>query len=293
MKMLRFGLATALLLAIPSFAQAQHATGSFRAAPVVAMAAPAPRTAGSASARTHSSARTSTARVAKAGAGSGNFVGSNGGGLVFGGDPLSVQQLLNPFPGFGFDFEHPNGINRNANIKALIDPATQVQIAEAERRRRHKGPPSGGFIFLAGGGAYALPVDAGAGIDPDDPQTAQDSGSNQTGQTQGPSQDATQQGSQDAQRPIIIVEQQADREQAEGDARLAEEQSASLPDEGEFTLILRSGQEIEAVAFTRVNDRIVYITLNGGRRTVAVREVDIDATVRLNQERGTPLQMAL
>jgi len=56
---------------------------------------------------------------------------------------------------------------------------------------------------------------------------------------------------------------------------------------------LRSGQEIEAVAFTRVNDRIVYITLNGGRRTVAVREVDIDATVRLNQERGTPLQMPL
>lgn len=289
MKMLRFGLATASLLAIPSFAQAQHATGSFRAAPV--MAAPAARTAGSASARTHSNARSSTAHAAKAGAGSGNFVGSNGGGLVFGGDPLSTQQQLNPFPGFGFDFEHLNGINRDANIKARIDPATQIQIAEAERRRRHREPPSGGFIFLTGGGAYVLPVDAG-GVNPDDPQTAQDSGSNQTGQAQDASQNAGQQGSQDGQRPIIIV-QQPDRGQTEGDARLAEEQSANLPDEGEFTLILRSGQEIEAVAFTRMNDRIVYITLNGGRRTVAVREVDIDATVRLNQERGTPLQMPL
>jgi hypothetical protein len=56
---------------------------------------------------------------------------------------------------------------------------------------------------------------------------------------------------------------------------------------------LRSGQEIEAVAFTRVGDRIVYITTGGGRRTVAVREVDVDATVRLNQERGTPLQIPL
>ena len=71
------------------------------------------------------------------------------------------------------------------------------------------------------------------------------------------------------------------------------EQSESLPDEGEFTLILRSGQEIEAVAFTRVDDRIVYITLGGGRRTVTLRELDVDATVRLNQERGTPLQIPL
>jgi hypothetical protein len=75
--------------------------------------------------------------------------------------------------------------------------------------------------------------------------------------------------------------------------RIALEQSESLPDEGEFTLILRSGQEIEAVAFTRVDDRIVYITLGGGRRTVALRELDVDATVRLNQERGTPLQIPL
>jgi hypothetical protein len=221
-------------------------------------------------------------------------VGSNGVGPVFAGDPLSVQQLLNPFPSFGFDFEHLTAINRDANIKALIDPATQAEIALAERRMRHRHPPSGGFIFLEGGGAYALPLEAGGGVNPDDTQTAQDSESNQgQGQAQGASQDAAQQASQESQRPIIIV-QQAGQGQSESDeARLAEERSASLPDEGEFTLILRSGQEIEAVAFTRVNDRIVYITINGGRRTVAVREVDIDATVRLNQEHGTPLQIPL
>jgi hypothetical protein len=84
------------------------------------------------------------------------------------------------------------------------------------------------------------------------------------------------------------------KEQLEANnARLAQEQSESLPDEGEFTLILRNGQEIEAVAFTRVDDRIVYITTGGGRHTVAVGELDVDATVRLNQERGTPLQIPL
>ena len=83
------------------------------------------------------------------------------------------------------------------------------------------------------------------------------------------------------------------QEELEANAHLAEEQSKSLPDEGEFTLILRSGQEIEAVAFTRVEDRIVYITVGGGRRSVPVRDVDVDATMQLNQERGTPLQISL
>ena len=203
-----------------------------------------------------------------------DLVGSNG---------LSVQQILNPFPSYGFDFEHLAAIHKDDDIKAFIDPATQAKLALAERRRRRRPKTGNGFIFLDGGGAYVLPVDPGTDVNPDaDAQAAQEQGQDQgQGQNQGAPQERAQQGSQQP-------------EHAESnDARLAEEQSQSLPDEGEFTLILRSGQEIEAVAFTRVNDRIVYITTGGGRRTVALREVDVDATVRLNQERGTPLQIPL
>ena len=270
----RFGLASAVLLVIPTFTQAQRAMGNFRSAPSAPASAPV---AHSTAVRAHTGNRINGARAVRAGSPAGmnapaDLVGSNG---------LSVQQILNPFPSYGFDFEHLAAIHKDDDIKALIDPATQAKLALAERRMRRRPKTASGFIFLDGGGAYVLPVDPGADVNPDaDAQAAQDQGQDQ-GQNQGAPQERAQQGSQ---RP----------EQAEpNDARLAQEQSESLPDEGEFTLILRSGQEIEAVAFTRVNDRIVYITTGGGRRTVALREVDVDATVRLNQERGTPLQIPL
>ena len=126
-----------------------------------------------------------------------------------------------------------------------------------------------------------LPAEPGTDLNPDvDAQTAQDQGQDQG---QGAREERAQQASK----------QQEQLELEANNARLAQEQSESLPDEGQFTLILRSGQEIEAVAFTRVDDRIVYITTGGGRHTVAVHELDVDATVRLNQERGTPLQIPL
>jgi hypothetical protein len=270
----RFGLASAVLLVIPTFTQAQRAMGNFRSAPSAPASAPV---AHSTAVRAHTGNRINGARAVRAGSPAGmnapaDLVGSNG---------LSVQQILNPFPSYGFDFEHLAAIHKDDDIKALIDPATQAKLALAERRMRRRPKTASGFIFLDGGGAYVLPVDPGADVNPDaDAQAAQDQGQDQ-GQNQGAPQERAQQGSQ---RP----------EQAEpNDARLAQEQSESLPDEGEFTLILRSGQEIETVAFTRVDDSIVYITTGGGRRTLAIRELDVDATVRLNQERGTPLQIPL
>ena len=270
----RFGLARAVLLVIPTFTQAQRAMGNFRSAPSAPASAPV---AHSTAVRAYTGNRVNSARAVRTGSPAGmnapaDLVGSNG---------LSVQQILNPFPSYGFDFEHLAAIHKDDDIKALIDPATQAKLALAERRMRRRPKTASGFIFLDGGGAYALPVDPGADVNPDaDAQAAQDQGQDQ-GQNQGAPQERAQQGSQ---RP----------EQAESnDARLAQEQSESLPDEGEFTLILRSGQEIETVAFTRVDDSIVYITTGGGRRTLAIRELDVDATVRLNQERGTPLQIPL
>jgi hypothetical protein len=73
----------------------------------------------------------------------------------------------------------------------------------------------------------------------------------------------------------------------------ASEEAAYLPDEGQFTLVLNDGRWIEAVAFTHSNDTIVYITTAGSRYTIAANELDSDSTLRVNQERGTPLQSPL
>jgi len=73
----------------------------------------------------------------------------------------------------------------------------------------------------------------------------------------------------------------------------APDDSASLPDIGQFTLVLQNGAQLQAVAFTRMNDRIVYITADGSRRTIAIADLNPDATVQVNEERGTPLQFPL
>ena len=277
----RFGLATAVLLVLPTFSQAQHAAGSFRAAPSASTSAPAVH---NTAVRAHSGNRAGTGHAVKPGSAarsadssrSGNNFASFGAGI----DPLATQQVLGPLSSFGLDFAQAIAI-RDEQLKAFIDPATQQRLALAERRARRKPKNTNGFIFLDGGAAYALPVEPGADLNPDaDARPAQD-------QAQDQEQGARQERAQQASQQQELMELEAKK------ARFAQEQSESLPDEGEFTLILRSGQEIEAVAFTRVGDRIVYITTNGGRRTVAVREVDVDATVRLNQERGTPLQIPL
>jgi hypothetical protein len=186
----------------------------------------------------------------------------SGDSLGFIGDPLSVQDLLNPFPGFGFDFEHLAAINQDLGIKALIDPATQARLAIAERLLGST-RFSPGFFLLDGGGSYVVPI-----------------GTDQQPQ---------------AQQPIIIVQQPAPQQVAEQPPSQPEpaEARAPLPDEGEFTLVLRSGKQLQAAAFTRMSDRIVYITPDGGRRTVAVGDIDPHATERVNQERGVPLQLAL
>jgi hypothetical protein len=182
--------------------------------------------------------------------------------LGFGGNSLSVQDLLNPFPGFGFNFEHLSALNQDLAIKALIDPATQARLAVAQRLLRTT-RFSPGFFLLDGGGSYVVPV-----------------GADQQPQ---------------AQQPIIIVQQPASQQatvQPPEDSRPIEA-AAPLPDEGEFTLVLRNGKQLQAAAFTRMSDRIVYITPDGGRRTVAVGDLDSVATQRVNQERGVPLQLSL
>jgi hypothetical protein len=182
------------------------------------------------------------------------------------GSPVSLQELLNPFPNPGFSFQHLSAINQDLGIKAVIDPVTEWKLAIAERVLRDRSRFAGtGFYLLDGGGAYAVPADSA----PDD-SAATD---------------------QPAQQPQVIVVQ-APPSQQDAD-QPGPEDSAPLPDVGQFTLVLQNGTQLQAVAFTRMNDRIVYITADGSRRSIAVTDLNSDATVRVNEERGTPLQFSL
>ena len=273
----RFGLATAVLLVIPTFSQAQRATGNFRAAPSAPASAPAVH---NTAVRAHSGNRSANGHAVRPSP----LIRRIELGAQFWTAWFRHRSTVDAAD-TGSSIEHLDSISRmrsrsvTRSLRRLsIRPHSRGLRSPSDAREGNR-RTANGFIFLDGGGAYVLPAEPGTDLNPDaDAQTAQDQGQDQ------------EQGTRQERAP---QESQQQEQLEANNERLALEQSESLPDEGEFTLILRSGQEIEAVAFTRVDDRIVYITTGGGRHTVAVRELDVDATVRLNQERGTPLQIPL
>jgi hypothetical protein len=144
--------------------------------------------------------------------------------------------------------------------------------------------------LLSGGGTYWAPADDEPADQASVDQTSDDQG--------GGDQSSDQSGRNQSQRGNEVTLQTQDARTGEEDSyaqQSAEEHEtqASLPDEGEFTLVLTDGRWIQAVAFTHANDSIVYITAAGSRYTIAANELDSDSTLRVNQERGTPLQSPL
>ena len=154
----------------------------------------------------------------------------------------------------------------NSEAAAAIDPATEWRLAVAERfdreRRNFFGP--GGYYLLDGGGAYVPPEPARA----EPPQQSQ-------------------------QPQLIVLDEAPGQPRAPPSAREPAAQDSLPPDEGQFTLVLHDGKQLQAVAFTHMKDRIVYIGPDGDRRSIAPADLDPDATARVNQERGTPLQLPL
>jgi hypothetical protein len=183
---------------------------------------------------------------------------------VLNGDSLTLQQLLNPVPGLGFDYEHLAAINSNLGVRALIDPVTQLRLAQAERLLRES--PGVTPVFLGGYGDYgdygSQPIDA-----------------------------------QQPQPQIIVLQQPAPQPAPEVEAPAPEPVAGPAPeprpDADQFILVLRDGSRITAVAFSRQDSRIVYITPEGKRRSLAISGLDAAATIRVNEERGTSLQLPI
>lgn len=154
-------------------------------------------------------------------------------------------------------------MNQFAGERAIVDPVTQHELAISEQLLRdERGIGTSTFIPFYGGETYSQPVEY-----------------------------------EQQQPPQIIVLQQPapsarPSAQAAAPAAVAPEQPP-LPPVGEFTLVLRSGKQIKAVAFTRQGDSIVYISKDGVRDSFPESQLDAAATERINEQHGTPLKLSL
>jgi hypothetical protein len=184
--------------------------------------------------------------------------------IVAGGlSPLSLQDLLNPVPGFGFDFVHLAAANRDLGVRALIDPITQWRLAQAESLLRETPVSGAGFPFFMPSAPFVV-------IEQAPPQVVI------------------------LQQPPTVIEQPAPAATAVHEASATPAPvPAPLPDRGEFVLVTRDGAQLLAVGFTRQGDRIVYVTQQGLRRSLLLVDLDPEATEQANNELGTSVRLPL
>lgn len=200
-----------------------------------------------------------------------------GGSASFGGSQ-GLQTLLNLTPTNGFNYQHLSAINSDLAEKALVDPVTQLEIAQAVRINRVLGGSFAGGAYILGDGGYYAPPQSD--LEQSVPAVP-DNGDAEEGQA--PARE---------QRPQVVVLQQPPQQNAPHQAP-NDNPAAQLPDEGQFTLVLVNGKQIQAIAFTCHHDKIIYITPEGGRLSITASDLDVQATMRVNQELGTPLQLRL
>ncbi len=104
------------------------------------------------------------------------------------------------------------------------------------------------------------------------------------------------------QPPVVVLQQPAVQESASEPAgrrsavELAEDLAPTrmaepLRDVGEFILVRRDGTLVFAVAFSTAGEQLIYITREGIRRSLPLAELDIENTLRMNEERGTSLRL--
>lgn len=171
----------------------------------------------------------------------------------------TLQDLFGyPVPGLGFDYSNLAAINASLGVRAMIDPATQYEIAQALRLRRATAGASPFFYSPFGATPIVMETPMAAQADPA------------------------------PQPPIIVVVPPAEQ-QPPADPPVAEEQP--LPDPGEFVLVQRDGRLLFAVGFTAEPGHVVYVTKEGLRRSIALDQIDVDATLRMNEERGSSIQL--
>jgi len=171
-------------------------------------------------------------------------------------------------PGLGFDFPHLAAISG-----ALRDGSF--------RFGHHHHFEQGSFVPILFGGY---------------PYYADDLGYDQ--EEQQPAQQPVPQSQPQPQ--IIVIQQPVPAQQGadsgSGTGNLSPSVSASqadapTPDVGDFILVRRDGRILFASVFSVVGTQLQYVTPEGIRHTLAMSELDGDATQQMNEARGTTVQI--
>jgi len=171
---------------------------------------------------------------------------------------------------------------------------------------RRRNPPPGTtpvttprVVYILGVGGYyvAAPGDESVGAPQDATQDAAEvegqlADDQQAGSTNDRSGDRN--GERDSERADNRDDEQTEASAAPRapDQKEAEQQEP-LPDVGTLTLVLRDGSRLDVVAFTMTQGQVIYITPEGRRLSISAEIFDADATQRVNQESGTPMQLPL
>lgn len=99
------------------------------------------------------------------------------------------------------------------------------------------------------------------------------------------------------QQPVILqpvpqaTEPQDGPESSPGAAAMEEQVSKPARGSMEYVFVRRDGGVFFAVAFMRENDQLKYITPEGSHRGVALSALDLEATLRFNEERGLTFRL--
>jgi hypothetical protein len=153
-------------------------------------------------------------------------------------------------------------VQGDLSVRALIDPVTQHRLALARELQRDAGRRRPGFGFPPILNSVQVVI------------------------------------IQQPQPPVILLQQEQPAELR----RVAEPVAAPVPaaileppppprELGELVLVRNDGRILFAVAVSFGSEHAVYISQQGLRRTVALAEIDLDATLRFNEERGSRLSL--
>jgi hypothetical protein len=157
--------------------------------------------------------------------------------------------------------------------------------------RRHNPPPVTTpistprvvYILGVGGYYYAAPGDESAAAPQDAPPD--DRNGDQNGDRGADRNGERADNRDDGQTEAGAAPYEAEQQEAE--------QQQPLPDVGTLALVLRDGTRLDVVAFTMTQGQVIYITPEGRRLSISSELFDADATQRVNQEQGTPMQLPL
>jgi hypothetical protein len=169
---------------------------------------------------------------------------------------LSSFSVANGVPGLGFDYTHL------AIINAALHNTRPSNSVRGFRRRQSTLVP----ILVGGFPYYGDPADY------EQPQQ---------------------------QPQVIVIQQPAPAVASQPALDVAYDSAAYAPpqppapvrDVGDFILVRRDGRVLFASAYMLTGPQLTYVTPEGIRRTLALADLDADATQQMNEARGTTVQI--